>query len=91
MKKNQTINNQIFDLLNEVKSTKSISKASRKLNISLSNFRKIINSYENKNNKKLLESSSGGRNGGGTKLTNFGFKVLEDLKDKRSKLKPNQG
>ena len=91
MKKNQTINNQIFDLLNEVKYSKSISKASKKLNIPLSDFRKIINSYEYKNNKKLLESSSGGLNGGGTRLTNFGLKVLVDLKEKRSKLKPNQG
>ena len=52
--KNQTINNEIFDLLNELKSSKSISKALKELNISLSDFRKIINFMKIKTIKNYL-------------------------------------
>ena len=78
---------EIYNLLLKVRDLRTISLASKSLNISPVTFRKTIKFYEKKNKNSLLITSSGGINGGETRLTQCAYRIINFYEKKeRSKL-----
>ncbi|NWF66331.1 MAG: TOBE domain-containing protein [Campylobacterales bacterium] len=67
-------------LIEAIKECGSILKATQMAEISYKNGWDILNIMNNQFSKKIFETETGGKNGGGTKITPFGEKVLSFYK-----------
>ncbi|NVK08305.1 MAG: LysR family transcriptional regulator [Tenacibaculum sp.] len=64
-------------LLKSIKETKSLSKSARELGMSYKKAWNLIDSVNKKSMKPVVVKISGGSGGGGTTLTEHGFKLIE--------------
>ncbi len=67
-------------LLEEIKTSGSISKAANKLNMSYKKAWHLIESMNQLSTKPLVVKETGGKNGGGTKLTMEGNKAIDQFR-----------
>jgi molybdate transport system regulatory protein len=65
------------DLLDQIKATGSISAAARALNMSYSRAWGLVDEMNRLFKGPLVESATGGKRGGGARVTDLGFEVLD--------------
>lgn len=66
-------------LLERIKQYGSISKAAKSLNMSYRQAWRLINSMNKQAGKPFIETKIGGKDGGGTTLTEYGQKAIEQF------------
>jgi molybdate transport system regulatory protein len=76
----------IIQLLDLLKEEKSLNKASKRMNISYVKAKRLLDQMEEKLGKKILIRRRGGVDRGGTELSEFGLKYLEEFKKMKEKI-----
>jgi len=74
-------------LLEKIRKHNSINLAADSMNLSYVKALKILNSLEKNLDKPLLIRTRGGNDRGGTKMTSYGEKYLDDFQKLQKKIK----
>ena len=66
-------------LLKAIERTGSLSKAAKTLDMSYNKAWKLIDSFNRTTKKPVVVKNTGGKGGGGTKITPYGKKLIDDF------------
>ena len=67
------------ELLKKIEETQSISAAAKAMKMSYKKSWKLINNMNNCSKEPLVITNTGGKDGGGTFLTNYGKKMIQQF------------